>query len=176
MVSLAILSCSQQGKGNADQTANDRQGNGTEELTKQEQANEAGKNLAPDFALKDMDGNSLRLSSLRGKYVVLDFWGSWCVWCIKGFPKMKEYYEKYADRLEILGIDCHDAPEDWIEAVRVHQLPWRQVYMPDESPLLEKYGIRGFPTKVIISPDGEMVNTFVGESEDFYAMLDRLFQ
>ncbi len=44
---------------------------------------------APDFTLNDINGKPLTLSSLRGKYVVLDFWGSWCIWCIKGMPKMK---------------------------------------------------------------------------------------
>ena len=48
--------------------------------------------MAPDFTLKDLQGNDLSLSSLRGKYVVLDFWGSWCGWCIKGIPDMKKYY------------------------------------------------------------------------------------
>ena len=46
---------------------------------------------APDFTLNDINGNPLTLSSLRGKYVILDFWGSWCGWCIKGIPQMKEY-------------------------------------------------------------------------------------
>ena len=60
---------------------------------------------APDFTLNDINGKPLSLSSLRGKHVVLDFWGSWCGWCIKGMPQMKEYYAKYKDKLEILGID-----------------------------------------------------------------------
>ena len=57
---------------------------------------------APDFTLKDIKGNDFKLSSLRGKIVVLDFWGSWCGWCIKGMPKMKEYYEKYKGKFEFL--------------------------------------------------------------------------
>ena len=51
--------------------------------------------VAPDFTLNDINGKPLVLSSLRGKYVILDFWGSWCVWCIRGIPNMKEYYNKY---------------------------------------------------------------------------------
>ena len=50
--------------------------------------------VAPDFTLDDINGKPFTLSSLRGKYVVLDFWGSWCGWCIKGMPDMKKYYEK----------------------------------------------------------------------------------
>ena len=63
----------------------------------------------PELGLKDLNGRALAFSSLRGKYVVLDFWGSWCTWCIKGFPKLKDYYAKYRDKLEIVGIDCNDA-------------------------------------------------------------------
>ena len=55
--------------------------------------------MAPDFELPDLQGNPLKLSSLRGKYVVLDFWGSWCVWCIRGIPKMKEAYAKHKDKM-----------------------------------------------------------------------------
>ena len=68
---------------------------------------------APDFTLNDINGKPLTLSSLRGKIVVLDFWGSWCVWCIKGMPQMKEYYAKYKGKLEILGIDCNETQEKW---------------------------------------------------------------
>ena len=73
--------------------------------------------MAPDFTLNDLSGKPLTLSSLRGKYVILDFWGSWCVWCIKGFPQMKEYYQKYAGKFEILGIDCNDPEAKWKAAV-----------------------------------------------------------
>ena len=50
------------------------------------QTTDSSSDLAPDFTLNDLSGKPLTLSSLRGKYVILDFWGSWCVWCIKGFP------------------------------------------------------------------------------------------
>ena len=79
---------------------------------------------APDFTLNDLDGRPLSLKSLRGKYVVLDFWGSWCGWCIKGIPAMKEYYEKYKGKFEILGIDCNDPEDKWKAAVEKYQLPW----------------------------------------------------
>lgn len=79
--------------------------------------------VAPDFTLDDLKGKPLQLSSLRGKYVVLDFWGSWCIWCIRGIPKMKEYYAKYEGKFEILGVDCNDSPEKWKAAVEEHALP-----------------------------------------------------
>lgn len=143
----------------------------TEVAAEQNQAPEA-----PDFTLNDINGKSLTLSSLRGKYVVLDFWGSWCIWCIKGMPKMKEYYAKYAGKMEILGIDCNDSEDKWKAAVAELQLPWLHVYNNGDSQLLEKYGIEGFPTKVVIDPEGRIANVIVGEDPAFYTYLDKLFQ
>lgn len=132
--------------------------------------------MAPDFTLKSIDGNDLSLSSLRGKYVILDFWGSWCIWCIKGFPEMKKYYEKYSDRMEILGVDCSDTEDKWKAAVAKHELKWKHVYNPKDSKLTEQYAITGFPTKIIIDPEGKIVKTVVGEDPAFYEFLDELFK
>lgn len=132
--------------------------------------------VAPDFTLKSIDGSDLSLSSLRGKYVILDFWGSWCIWCIKGFPELKKYYQKYADRMEILGVDCGDTEEKWKQAVAKHELKWKHVYNPRDSKLTEQYAITGFPTKIIIDPEGKIVKTVVGEDPAFYKFLDELFK
>ena len=131
---------------------------------------------APDFTLNDINGNPLSLSSLKGKYVVLDFWGSWCGWCIKGIPSMKEYYAKYAGKFEILGIDCNDSPEKWKEAVAQYELPWLHVYCDEASTVLADYQIQGFPTKIVVGPDGNIVKTIIGEDPAFYEFLDELFK
>ena len=130
---------------------------------------------APDFTLNDINGKPLALSSLRGKHVILDFWGSWCGWCIKGFPEMKTYYSKYPGKFEILGIDCNDTEQKWKDAVKKHELPWLHVYNPRDSKVLSDYGIQGFPTKIIVGPDGKIVKTIVGEDPAFYTLLDELF-
>lgn len=132
--------------------------------------------MAPDFTLNDLNGKPLALSSLRGKYVILDFWGSWCGWCIKGIPQMKEYYQKYAGKFEILGIDCNDPEEKWKAAVEKYQLPWLHVYNTRDSGVLEQYDIQGFPTKIIVGPDGKIVKTIIGEDPAFYTFLDELFK
>ena len=134
--------------------------------------------LAPDFELPNLQGSTTKLSSLRGKYVVLDFWGSWCVWCVRGIPHMKEAYTKYKDKMEILGVDCRDSEEKWKAAVEEHQLPWLQVRCPDAQlqAIAAQYNIEGFPTKVIIDPDGKLVKTVVGEDPAFYTYLDELFK
>lgn len=132
--------------------------------------------MAPDFTLKSIDGTDLSLSSLRGKYLILDFWGSWCIWCIKGFPELKKYYEKYADRMEILGVDCSDTEEKWKAAVKKHELKWKHVYNPKDSKVESMYAITGYPTKIIIDPEGKIVKTVVGEDPAFYEFLDELFK
>ena len=132
--------------------------------------------MAPDFTLNNLEGKPLSLSSLRGKHVILDFWGSWCGWCIKGIPQMKEYYKKYAGKFEILGIDCNDTDQKWRDAVKKYELPWLHVYNPKTSNVLKDYGIQGFPTKIIVGPDGKIVKTNVGEDPAFYTLLDELFK
>jgi len=146
------------------------------EVAQEEMTTDA--DMAPDFELPDLQGNALKLSSLRGKYVVLDFWGSWCIWCIRGIPNMKTAYAKHKDKLEILGVDCRDSEEKWKAAVEEHELPWLQVRCSDEQlpKLGEMYGIEGFPTKVIISPEGKLVKTIVGEDPEFYTFLDELLK
>lgn len=159
-----------------------------EQVKKQKEMEERSAKLqaagveAPDFTLKDIEGNDFTLSSLRGKYVILDFWGSWCGWCIKGMPQMKEYYKKYAGKFEIVGVDCNDTDQKWKDAVKKHELSWKHVYNPranseeeQAKSVLGKYGITGFPTKIIISPEGKIVKTIVGEDPAFYTLLDELF-
>ncbi len=131
---------------------------------------------APDFTLNDLQGKPLSLSSLRGKYVVLDFWGSWCGWCIKGIPDMKKYYEKYKGKLEILGIDCRDTEEKWKAAVEKHELPWLHVYNAGNPDVSILYAIQGYPTKIVVDPEGKIAKIVVGEDPAFYQYLDELFK
>lgn len=146
-----------------------------EEVIEQEIRSTAAEGeMAPDFTLDDFNGKPLTLSSLRGKVLVLDFWGSWCGWCIKGFPDMKAYYQKYAGKFEILGLDAGDFTEDWKKAVKEHSLPWLHVQIPEDSKLLETYGIQGFPTKMVLDADGKILKIVVGEDPAFYTYLDEL--
>lgn len=127
--------------------------------------------MAPDFSLPDTQGQEVSLASLRGKYVVLDFWGSWCIWCIKGFPELKKCYEKYKGKLEIVGIDCTDSRENWLKAVEQHQLPWINLLDTREKRPAEiidnLYGISAYPTKILIDPEGRIVEVVIGERPGF---------
>ena len=143
---------------------------------------EAGKKqaagvVAPDFTLNDINGKPLSLASFKGKYVLLDFWGTWCIWCVRGIPKMKEYYNKYKGKFEILSIDCNEPMDKWKAGVKKHELPWLNVYQPSEGAVqtTKLYGIQGFPTKILVGPDGKIVKTVVGEDPAFYTFLDETF-
>ncbi len=131
---------------------------------------------APNFTLKNLEGEDVSLSDFRGKWVILDFWGAWCPWCIKGFPRLKDAYEQYKTELEVIGIDCNDKVEAWKNAVKKYELPWVQVYNPEtgaDSKILSDYAVQGFPTKVIINPAGKIVNITVGEDPSFFDVLDK---
>jgi thiol-disulfide isomerase/thioredoxin len=131
---------------------------------------------APDFTLSDINGNPLSLSSLKGKYVILDFWGSWCGSCIGGFPKMKEYYCKYAGKYEVLGVDCKDTEQRWKTAVNKYELPWLHVQMKKNDPnISELYGVEGYPTQILIDPEGTIISRALGEDLKLYQLLDELF-
>lgn len=149
--------------------------NNSESTTRVEQE-DTDAMMAPDFTLEDIYGMPLTLSSFRGTYVVLDFWGSWCPWCIKGIPEMKEYYKKYSGKFEIIGIDCNDPVEKWKAAVANYDMPWKHVYNPKGSRLAQQYGVQGYPTKIIIDPQGRVDKVVVGEDPAFYKYLDELFK
>ena len=127
---------------------------------------------APDFSAMKVDGTVFTLSSLQGKYVVLDFWGSWCPWCIKGFPAMKEAYAKYKGKVEFVGIACRDSEAKWKAATAKYGLPWISVLNPPANDLVKVYEVQGFPTKIILDPRGNIVKVVLGEDPAFYPLLD----
>lgn len=122
---------------------------------------------APAFTLKDIEGNEVNLSDFRGKWVILDFWGSWCGWCIKGFPELKEIYAQHKDNLVIIGIDNGDSEEAWKAAVAKYELPWVNVYNPEGSTVAKDYMVSAFPTKVLVNPDGKIALYTVGHTPDY---------
>lgn len=131
-------------------------------------------NPAPAFTLKNMEGKDVSLSDFKGQWVILDFWGAWCRWCIKGFPELKEAYKEYAGKVEIIGIDCRDSEEAWKAAVAKYELPWVQLYNPEGTNLYELYRIEGFPTKFIVDPEGKIAAVTVGEDPVFFTRLASL--
>lgn len=94
---------------------------------------------------------------------------------MKGMPQMKEYYAKYKNRIEFVGIDCRDSEDTWRETVESEGLDWTNLYNGNGQEILVNYAVEGFPTKVLIDKEGKIVQVFVGESEELYEKLDKLF-
>lgn len=135
---------------------------------------------APDFSFTTIDGKKVSLKTFGGRqFLVLDFWGSWCRWCIRGVPDMKKYYAKYKGKFEILGVDCNDKKDKMLSAIKTYQMNWLHIINNDkgiDDNLVLKYAVQAFPTKIIISPAGKIVGYFEGEEETFYQKLDELLK
>lgn len=134
---------------------------------------------APGFTLPDSTGRQVSLSQLRGKWVVLDFWGTWCGWCVHGIPKMKKYEEQYRRECTFVSIDCNEGRKTWLAGLAEHRMPWLQLYNDPKAEFLSQvnvlYGVRAYPTKFILRPDGRIHKIVEGESPAFYEELERLF-
>ncbi len=132
---------------------------------------------APDFSLPAPNGRSLAFSSIQdGRYFLLDFWGSWCPNCITGLPQMQQMYARYGDRLNILGIDCDETKEQWLGALARYSMPWLHVINDGDVDVSALYGVTGYPTKILIGPDGRIARQFVGESNALYNYVGDLFR
>ncbi len=111
---------------------------------------------APAFTLKDRDGREFALTDLLAgkKYLLIDFWASWCLPCRKGIPKLKEYAKKYAtDGLAIVNISTDTNRAAWLRALDREQMPWTNL-LDAEGKTAAAYGVRGIPTAFLIDADG----------------------
>jgi len=117
-------------------------------------------NPAPDFTLNDTNGKPVSLSSLKGKYVLVDFWASWCGPCRAENPAVLKAYRAYHDKgFTILGVSLDDKKDKWIEAIKKDQLDWTQVsdLKGWQSSAAELYGIKGIPMNYLLDKDGKIL-------------------
>lgn len=129
---------------------------------------------AKDFVLKDTNGKGIRLSSFRGNYVLLDFWGSWCTPCMRDMPKLKDFYEKNKGRIVVIGINCQDDERRWRKAVKTNRMTWYNVFAPKNSQVEKDYSVHAYPTKLLISPDGYILNFSSDASSDIFSVAQQL--
>jgi len=150
-------------------------------------------NMAPGFTKTDINGKPLSLTDFKGKYVMLDFWASWCVPCRKSNPHMIGLYNKYKSKgFDVIGVaDDDETHAAWNAAITKDdvgiwhnilrgvnfQMILKQINNPDD--LDEKYSIASIPTKILIGPDGKILgrygDSYGGTEEDMDKMLASIF-
>jgi thiol-disulfide isomerase/thioredoxin len=143
--------------------------------------------MAKNFSTSDINGNKLSLSDYKGKYVLLDFWASWCVPCRKGNPHLKTLYAKYKARgIEFIGIADDDrAEEAWKKAVEKDGIGiWKHVRrglkyengnFDRSTDISENFGIHTLPTKILIDPNGKIVGRYSEEEKPLDDKLREIF-
>ncbi|RZK41732.1 MAG: AhpC/TSA family protein [Pedobacter sp.] len=116
--------------------------------------------VAPDFVMNDVSGKPLKLSQLRGKYVLLDFWASWCVPCRKENPNVVAEYKKYkAKGFEILGVSLDSDKDSWIKAIKDDGLTWKHVSELKgwTNSAASAYGVKSVPASFLLDKDGKVI-------------------
>lgn len=115
--------------------------------------------VAPDFRQPDSTGSQVSLSSLRGQYVLLDFWASWCKPCRAANKELVKLYDKYSGRnLAFLGVSVDTRRDAWLKAVKDDQLAWLQLCdLQRENLAATMYQITGVPTTYLIDPSGVII-------------------
>ncbi|MDR2148390.1 MAG: AhpC/TSA family protein [Tannerella sp.] len=114
-----------------------------------------------DFAIDNgnPDGTPAKFSDYigKGKYVLVDFWASWCGPCLRELPNLKEVYAKYkGDKFDILGVAVWDKREDTMQSIEEHEIKWNQIIDAQTVPT-DIYGIQGIPHIILFAPDGTIV-------------------
>ncbi|MFD2244802.1 TlpA disulfide reductase family protein [Pontibacter ruber] len=116
--------------------------------------------VAPDISLPTPDGGSVALSSLRGKYVLIDFWASWCGPCRKENPNVVRMYNEYKDKgFEIFGVSLDQSKEKWVKAIADDKLTWPHVsdLKGWESAAAQLYGVDAIPQTILLDKEGKII-------------------
>lgn len=115
--------------------------------------------VAADFTLQDPSGESVTLSQLRGKFVVVHFWASWCGFCKKAMPEIQKIYEANRDRSDVvvLGVNCAQKPTSPDPKDIFKQLGCTYRLLLNGDPLVSLYDVKGYPVLYVIGPDGKII-------------------
>lgn len=127
------------------------------------QSSQSNNPTAPDFILKDLDGNDVKLSDYRGKVVILNFWAVWCKYCKQEMPDFNELNKELAKDNEtvILAVNSQESPKtvkDYLSSNNINL----KVLLDQDGSVTQTYGVSGFPTTFVINKDGTLYTYIPG--------------
>ena len=129
-------------------------------------------NHMPDFEYLTNEGNPMKFSTLKGNYVIIDFWASWCGPCRKSMPKLQNLSQQYnAKGLDILSSSIDTDDKEWKKAVEEEARPWHQIITPDKNKTMSDFRIKGVPTLFLVDKDGVIVEKFTGYNQRLEELL-----
>jgi peroxiredoxin len=123
---------------------------------------------APEISLPDTKGNTVNLSSFKGRVVLIDFWASWCGPCRRANPHVVKLYEKYKGKgFEVFGVSIDSKKDDWLRAIKHDNIPYTQVNDADgwNAATAAKYGVDAIPATFLLNKDGVIEAIDPGESQ-----------
>jgi peroxiredoxin len=114
---------------------------------------------APAFAAQDLSGRTVRLDAYRGKYLIVDFWATWCAPCIGELPRLQSAYAKYKDSgLEIVSVSLDETKAVVADFVKTRNLPWPQIHNAScSADVVEAFGVVSIPAAYLIDPQGTII-------------------
>ena len=114
---------------------------------------------APSFTSEDINGKAVRLDAYRGKYVLIDFWATWCAPCIGELPRLQAAYRTYHDAgFAIIGVSLDESKTAVVDFARARNLPWPQLHNASGSAdLVEGFGVSSIPATYLIDPEGTVI-------------------
>ncbi|MDR0661355.1 MAG: AhpC/TSA family protein [Prevotellaceae bacterium] len=134
-----------------------------------------------DVQAQSPEGNKAALSDYagKGKYVLVDFWATWCAPCKKEAPTLIELYNKYKDKgFEIVSISLDEKKDDWLKSIKEWEMPW--IHMSDlggfKGNAAQSYMVKAIPYMVLISPDGKIIEALKLRGKELIVKLEELFK
>jgi len=130
--------------------------------------------LFPNFQTGLIYKDSLfNLNQTRGKYVLIDFWGTWCIPCVKEMPMLKQFYEKYKDKLTVIGI-ANDSYQSWKSFLDKNAYTWIQLLDQEQIKLSETINVEAYPTKYLLDQSGKIVMILKDSDEEVWTKIENL--